>query len=138
MRNSLIYSHILRTAFECYMDMTINCFLNLAHVNFIEYHLHLFTLFLQLYYETDSDIIGSALTYAILAGQVLIFPILASCIIFKNFGKLKDEKFETKYIVLYDGLKTESRWHVILTLLLLLRRFLFGVTALLLPEYQVF
>ena len=66
--------------------------------------------------------------------MTLIFPVLVSLILIKNFKELGDEEFEVKYGSLKEGTRTNSKWAVIYTVIFILRRLHFAAIALFLTE----
>jgi hypothetical protein len=107
---------------ETALELSFCCFLNFPY----------------LYKIKDVSGIFEGLDYfmTILIGcMILCFPFWAAIFYNKNYDYMGDEKFESKYGAVYEGLRTEERWSIANGIIFMVRRVILAATCIYLYEY---
>eukprot|EP00347_Sterkiella_histriomuscorum_P021584 403333467 len=120
--NVLFFGFLLRIGVESYMDMSVDCLLNMR----------------RLIWDTQSDKFGSIFTLLTLILLVILFLIWQLIYIIKKRKQLNSEIFNKKYSQLYEGIKTQGHvFPLFVTTFMLLRRLIFAYSVVFLGEYKV-
>ena len=100
-----------------------------------------FSVYFNLKYGVcNFNIYGSWVNYffaVFFAAIILLSPILVLVFYCKNFHKLKEEEFESKFGSVYEGINVEKRSALVFTSYFLIRRAIFSITSLLLFNYPI-
>jgi len=111
---------VIRLVIESYLELGFSVYFNLR------------------YARCHFSYLGSWVNYfyaVAFAVALVAAPIFVIVFYGRNFSKLSDEDFESKFGSVYEGLKTSERYVLAYTPVFLLRRALFTVNSLLLYEY---
>lgn len=85
--------------------------------------------------STNGEVGASYLAYYCLIVSLIIMPIVMIYIIMQDSETVRSENFSDKWGVLYEGLKTESRWQYASNGVFMLRRLLFIMICFLLIDF---
>ena len=100
-----------------------------------------FSVYFNLKYAScDFKIVGSWFNYfmAILFAVIIILaPIFILFFYNKNFSRLEDEEFISRFGAVYEGLRVDRRTFLVYMIYFIIRRCIFSFTSILLYEYVI-
>jgi len=85
--------------------------------------------------STNGEVGASYLAYYCLIVSLIIMPMVMIYIIMQDSETVRSGNFSDKWGVLYEGLKTESRWQYASNGIFMLRRLLFIMICFLLMDF---
>jgi hypothetical protein len=118
LRNQFSFDHILMFGQMIFLAVCLNSMLNLSASDT----------------KTFPDVVGLILAVIFFA-MCIVFMIFFVVFLLKNFNRLKEPEFRKKYLSLYDGLNTDTKWSAVANFVWLLRSFIFTILVMTSQDY---